>query len=247
MSISGDSFRSSRANVPRPTTLEDFTVLFKAVTFDLDGTLLDTLEDIAYSANTVLKEKGLPTFDVSQYKYLVGEGVFILFQKALPESHRDKKTIEACAGLFREVYRKNPNKKIRPYDGVEALLNGLTQRGIRLAILSNKPHELTQDVVKAFLPSVRFDLVLGQRDNIPPKPDPRGAIEIADHLHISTNHFLYLGDTSVDMQTAVRADMFPVGALWGFREKEELYENGARLVIEHPLDLLRLIDGEKTP
>jgi phosphoglycolate phosphatase len=220
-------------------------MLFKAVTFDLDGTLLDTLEDIAFSANTVLKEHGHPTFDVPEYRYFVGDGVFVLFQRTLPESHRDEKTIMECARLFRDVYQKNPNKKIRPYDGVEALLRALTERGIRLAILSNKPHELARNAVRDFLPSSLFDLVLGQRDSIPPKPDPRGAIEIADHLDISTRHFIYLGDTAVDMQTAVRANMFPVGVLWGFRDKRELEENGARIVIDHPLDLLRFMDGNQ--
>lgn len=215
---------------------------YKAVIFDLDGTLLNTLEDIAYSANTVLKMRHHPTHSVSQFKYFVGEGVFRLFEQTLPETHRDKETISTCAEQFREVYKNNPTPKIRLYDGIAGLLDALSERKVPMAILSNKPHELTKISVADFFPEWHFDIIFGQREGIPPKPDPMGAVEIAVTLNIPPSDILYLGDTSVDMKTAVSANMFPVGALWGFRDQKELVESGAKITIAHPLDLVKLLD-----
>lgn len=213
----------------------------KAVLFDLDGTLLDTLEDIANSANSALIRHGLPQNEVDAYRYFVGDGVAKLISRALPDGKRDSDIIADCVKAFREDYSRNWNVKTRPYEGVPELLHALAAEHIKMAILSNKPDDFTKRCVTELLPNHDFEMILGQRHGIPMKPDPAGALQIADRLGIMPSQFLYLGDSAIDMKTAVRADMFPVGALWGFRPLEELQEHGAQAVIEHPMDLLGLL------
>ncbi len=216
---------------------------YKAIIFDLDGTLLNTLDDIGYCANQILLEKGFPVHKMDSYRFFVGEGVAMLFRKALPEHQRNEDNIQVCIKEFTEIYgQQDRSTKVTIYNGIDTLLDRLTKNSVKTAILSNKPHELTIKSVTDFLSQWEFDLVLGQRNKIPRKPDPAGAIEIARHLEILPSEFLYLGDTAIDMKTAVSADMFPVGALWGFREKEELLENGAKVLIDHPMALLDLLD-----
>ena len=155
---------------------------YKAIVFDLDGTLLNTLHDISHCANIVLKERGFPTYKTEEFKYFVGEGVYALFNKTLPEQERNEETIASCAEDFREVYKEYDNKGVCRYDGIDDLLNTLTSRNIKMTILSNKPHELTQIAVAEYLPDWRFERILGQREAIPPKPDPAGVLEIINFL-----------------------------------------------------------------
>lgn len=213
----------------------------KAVLFDLDGTLLDTLEDIANSANSALIRHGLPPNEVDAYRYFVGDGVAILISRALPDGKRDSDVIADCVKAFREHYSRNWNVKTRPYEGIPELLDALAAEDIKMAILSNKPDDFTKRCVTELLPNHGFEMIIGQRDGIPMKPDPAGALQIAGRLGIMPSQFLYLGDSAIDMKTAIRADMFPVGALWGFRPLEELQDHGAQAVIEHPMDLLGLL------
>jgi phosphoglycolate phosphatase len=214
---------------------------YKAILFDLDGTLIDTADDIGDAANRVLSNRGLPTHSISTYRLFIGEGVRILFTRALPEESRNQDLINACLKEFIEDYRCNYNVKTKLYDGVPELLDILKLRGLKLAILSNKPDPITKDCVAFFLSEWDFDVVLGQHDSIPRKPDPQGALEIAERLVILPSNFIYLGDTAIDMKTAVSAGMFPVGVLWGLRSLEELKENGARVVIDEPMQLLDFI------
>jgi phosphoglycolate phosphatase len=211
---------------------------FQAVIFDLDGTLLDTLDDISSSANSALVRFGLPTHRVDEYRYFIGDGVTELISRAVPAEKRNDDIIADCVKAFRENYVHNWNVNTRPYDGVPELLDALAAKHVKMAVLSNKPDDFTKRCIREFLPGQRFEIVLGQRDGIPRKPDPAGALRIAEILGITPSRFLYLGDSGVDMKTAVRAGMFPVGALWGFRPGEELWENGAQAVIERPMDLL---------
>lgn len=222
-------------------------MLYQAVLFDLDGTLLDTLDDISTCANHVLSEKGFPTHAPDAYRQFVGDGADMLIRRVLPEGERDENTIRLCLDAFVEYYKRGGNTKVRPYDGIPELLDGLTGRGLKLSILSNKPHELTGKAVDGLLSEWEFDLVLGQRDSIPRKPDPAGAFEIANALNVPPSQFLYLGDTAVDMRTAVSAGMFPVGACWGFRDKEELIESGAKALIKRPPEMLDLLDTYAGP
>jgi phosphoglycolate phosphatase len=214
---------------------------YKAILFDLDGTLLDTLEDLANSMNSVLSSLGFPTHEVSRYKGFVGEGVEYLAYCALPENHRGQEMVSRCMALMREAYRERWAEKTCSYPGIPELLDELSRQGIKMAILSNKPDDFTQLIVAKFLSRWKFQCVMGAQDSLPKKPDPTAALKISKRLGLVPGDFLYLGDTKIDMKTAADAGMYPVGALWGFRSQEELLENGARILIKHPTDLLNLI------
>lgn len=215
---------------------------YKAILFDLDGTLLDTLEDIGNAVNRVLAGKGFPTHELKVYRDFVGDGAAMLINRALPEGGRKDDTIRACLKEFMEDYRQNCNVMTKPYDGVPEMLDALTARGLKMAVLSNKQHEFTKYCVTEILSNWNFHVILGQRNGVPPKPDPAGALEVARRLNIPPTDFLYLGDSAVDMKTAVASAMFPVGALWGFRSMEELKENGSLALIDQPSGILNLLD-----
>lgn len=214
---------------------------FRAVLFDLDGTLLDTIDDLADSMNRALERLGFPTHEVAAYKYYVGDGVEKLARRALPEGHRDEQTIARCIAGMRAEYGKRWAEKTRPYEGIAELLNALTARGVPMAIFSNKPDDLVKLMVPELLPHWKFQVVLGHRPGAEKKPHPAAALEIARTIGVPPAEFLYLGDTNTDMQTANAAGMYPVGALWGFRTADELAANGAKRLIEHPTDLLKLL------
>lgn len=218
---------------------------FKAVIFDLDGTLLDTLEDIADAANNVLAEHNFPPHSTDDYRTFVGEGVNMLMTRALPRQEKHKATIEACTKAFRETYKVHWNKKTKPYPGVAGMLDALTAGDLPCAVLSNKPDDFTKKCVAELLPNWTFHVVQGACSTIPNKPDPTGARQIADTLAVPPVTILYLGDTGTDMQTAVHAGMFPVGALWGYRTREELQSHGAQVLIEQPQELLTLLNPVK--
>jgi phosphoglycolate phosphatase len=214
---------------------------FKGVIFDLDGTLVNSLEDIADSMNKVLERLGYPQHNLQSYKYFVGNGLRNLVRRALPEGS-DEGFISSCFALMMEEYRKNCINKTRPYAGIVELLDELSFRQIKLAIFSNKVHELTQIVVETLLPKWDFEVVLGASPEVPRKPNPMGVLLISKKMGIDSERFIYLGDTNVDMETANRAGMYAVGALWGFRTKEELISNGAKYLLNHPLDLLNILN-----
>ena len=214
----------------------------RAVIFDLDGTLLDTLADIGNAANTVLEGMNFPPHPLPEYKTFVGDGVRVLFERILPEGERRSEVIDAGVAKFAEVYREGWNKLSQPYAGVRSLLDELERRKLPLAVLSNKPQAFTELCVFHYLADWEFAAVLGQRAGIPRKPDPTAALEIAAQLQCSAEECLYLGDTSVDMQTATQAGMFAVGAAWGFRSVRELREHGAEAIVHHPCDVLAIID-----
>jgi phosphoglycolate phosphatase len=213
----------------------------RAAIFDLDGTLLDTLDDIADSMNAALKRLGLATHEPRAFRYLTGDGIRSMAERSLPVLERDETTIEACIQGFRSEYEKRWAAKTRPYPGIPGLLDELSRRGMTLSILSNKLDIFTNILARHFLARWHFSFIIGSRPDLPQKPDPSGALVIARKLGISPTQFIYLGDTGVDMRTAVLAGMFPVGALWGFRDEKELLENGARAVIRHPFELLQLL------
>jgi phosphoglycolate phosphatase len=214
---------------------------YPGIIFDLDGTLLDTIEDLADSMNQVLTDLGFPTHTIGAYKYFVGEGVEPLIRRALPEDQLRPELVDQCLGALREEYSRRWENKTRPYAGIPDLLDRLNGMGLRMAILSNKLDHFTRIMVAKLLPRWKFDPVFGARPAVPKKPDPAGALEIAQALHLAPNHFVYLGDTGIDMKTASAAGMVPVGALWGFRPAEELKDQGAKWLIEKPADLIALI------
>jgi phosphoglycolate phosphatase len=214
---------------------------FKAVVFDLDGTLLDTLDDLADSMNSVLEAKNYPTHAVEKYKYFVGDGMRTLVQRTLPEGKRDDANVESGLSALRDEYANRWNNKTRPYEGITEILKGLADKGMRISVLSNKADHFSKLMVSKFFPDCHFELVFGERQGVPQKPDPSGAVEIAETLGILPNECLYLGDTGVDMKTAVSAGMYPVGVLWGFRKAEELVESGAKMLIADPVTILDLL------
>jgi len=214
---------------------------YQAVLFDLDGTLLNTLEDLADSMNAAVGRLGFPPHPLEAYNYFVGDGIVNMARRALPENHRDDATTARCVDLMRQIYTEHWHDKTVPYPGIPELLDALAARGLRMAILSNKPHDFTVLCVEKLLPSWSFDTVQGVSETVPPKPDPTGARAVAARLGLPPGAFLYLGDTNTDMQTANASGMFAVGACWGFRPPEELRANGAQALIETPAQLLDLL------
>lgn len=214
----------------------------QAVLFDLDGTLIDSLLDLANATNRTLAKYGFPAHPVEAYKIFVGDGVRKLVTRALPaERRQDEALLGRCLQTYAEDYGSHWNVATHLYDGVAGLLDGLTARGIRLAVLSNKPEVFTLSCVRAYLAKWKFEVVLGAGGAFPHKPDPAAALEVARRMNLSPSEFLYLGDTATDMQTACNAGMVAVGATWGFRTRGELQTAGARYLIDRPAELLALL------
>jgi phosphoglycolate phosphatase len=188
--------------------------------------------------NKALRDFGFPVHDTEFYKKMVGDGLPKLVQRVLPEAHRDENTIQICIQEMESEYQKRWNRKTQAYEGIPELLAALSEREITMNVVSNKLERYTQLAVDFYFPQFRFDYVIGTSPSLPRKPDPSSALLIAKGLKIKTGQFVFLGDTNTDMKTAIAAGMFPVGALWGFRSRNELEESGAEAVIGHPLDLL---------
>lgn len=219
---------------------------YHAAIFDLDGTLLDTLEDIADSVNRVLRARGFPSHETDAYRFFVGDGSRMLVKRALPENERSDASVEQCQRAFRKDYATAWNVKTKPYRGIPELLNGLVQKGARMAVCSNKPHAFTVLCVEKLLDRWRFDQVTGQSSHHPEKPAPDSALAIAHEMGVAPSEIVFIGDSGVDMQTASAAGMLPVGASWGFRPHEELLENGCKVLARHPMDVLTIFNGKLT-
>ena len=215
---------------------------YKAVLFDLDGTLVNSLTDIADSMNRVLKRKGYLTHDYDAYRFFIGRGLHDLVVRSLPESAQSEPIIN---NLFQELlseYETNLLNKTNLYTGIAELLDALSSRNIRICILSNKADAFTKTITANLLSKWPIEQVLGSSDAFPRKPDPTSALHLCNIMGLSPQDFLYVGDTSIDMETACAAGMYPVGVTWGFRSKKELLERGAKKLIDQPLDLLNLLD-----
>jgi phosphoglycolate phosphatase len=214
------------------------TMRYHAILFDLDGTLLDSLEDLADSANAALAAMDLPQHPLEAYKLFVGDGLETLLRRTMGPRASDPAEVARGIELARQEYARRWADKSRPYPGVPEMLDRLTACGIPMAVLSNKPDEFTRLCVTRLLSAWQFAAVQGATPELPKKPDPRGALAIAARLGIAPADFLYLGDTNTDMRTAIAAGMYPVGALWGFRTAEELRDAGAAVLAKDPLDVL---------
>ncbi len=211
-----------------------------AVIFDLDGTLADTLEDIADTMNRTLVAYGYPVHEYDTYRFYVGNGIKNLVIKSLPENERTDAIINACYERMIADYELHYINKSQLYEGIPELLSALTARNIKMAILSNKADSITQKLCGGLLSQWKFEIIMGANEQFPRKPDPESAWFVAGKLDVSPANIFYLGDSDVDMKTAVAAGFCPIGAGWGFRPKEELMANGARQVIDYPMDLLTL-------
>ena len=212
----------------------------KAVIFDLDGTLLDTVNDLADATNETLRTFNFPEHEVGAYNYFVGDGLRVLMSRATPDGVMDD-ILDSCCNTFMKIYDRCWNNKSRLYSGIRQMLDDLQQQGVHRTVLSNKPHIFTEACVSHFFRKGDFSVVLGQRDEVPKKPDPAGALEIAEKLGLSAGECVYVGDTSVDMQTGNGAGMFTIGVAWGFRTKEELIENGADLIVTTPAEIVNYV------
>ena len=211
----------------------------KTVIFDLDGTLLDSIEDIASSMNKVLESLQLPTHKIEDYKHFVGGGVDILVENAL--NNQSKEIKDEVIKRFKIEYDGKLHSKTLPYDGIYELLDELKKLDINLAVLSNKPHEFTVSYVNHFFKNYNFKEIHGQKKDVPKKPDPKAALDIVKCLNSSCENTYFIGDTKIDMQTAKSANMTAIGVLWGFRDEKELRDFGADFIVSNPLEILKII------
>ncbi|MFH1981621.1 MAG: HAD family hydrolase [Pseudomonadota bacterium] len=209
---------------------------FKAIIFDLDGTLVDTLPGIAAAMNRVLANAGLPVHETDRYRSFIGDGLECMVKRALPPEIISSTMIRQAIADTAMEYERSWAEGSRLYPGTSGLLQACAGSGMRLAILSNKPDKPTRDMVDYFFPSNIFSHVAGAVGAIPPKPDPTGAELTAGKLGVPCDACLFLGDMGVDMATARAAGMFPVGALWGYRSAEELMTAGAGMLVRSPAD-----------
>ncbi len=213
----------------------------KAVIFDLDGTLLNTYEDLANAVNHALKQFGLPTHPAEKYKIFAGNGTDVMITRALPENERNEETLKKVREIYFEYYDAHSGECTRPYDGVIELLNELKSRGMKLAVVSNKIDFMTRAVVSEYFGDSMFDFVTGQCDGITPKPDPSMVFKVLDQFGVTADECIFVGDSGVDAETGKNANMFTVGVLWGFRDKTELLECGASVVISKADELLNYV------
>ncbi len=217
---------------------------YKAVLFDLDGTLLDTLEDLCDSMNSALQGIGFPPHPKDAYRFMAGDGVDTLARRVLPPERRDDDEVwKALVSAMREEYGRRWDKKTRPYAGIPELLGDLAARDVKMAVLSNKPDDFALLNIERFFKHGVFASVSGAKPDVPKKPDPSAALAMAREMNIAPRRWLYLGDTSTDMQTALKAGMTPLGALWGFRPAQELREAGAKALLGRPSQLLEYLNG----
>ncbi|MCR4633082.1 MAG: HAD family hydrolase [Erysipelotrichaceae bacterium] len=217
--------------------------MIKGIIFDLDGTTLDTLQDIAESFNRTLKEFGYKEKSVDEIRMGVGKGFRVLTEKMLPQD-TDEKTRETIALRYRQIYSQNYYKNTRPYEGMSEVLTKLQEEGIRMAVHSNKSDIFVKDLIARNYPGIAFIEVCGALEGVPMKPDAGGVFRILDRMKLSKEEVLYVGDSETDMKTAYNADVRPVGVLWGFRDEKTLKENGADLIIKDPKELLNIIKEE---
>lgn len=217
--------------------------MIDTVIFDMDGTLLDTLEDLTNSTNAGLAVKGYSARRLEEVRSFVGNGVEFLMRKALPEDASEK-DMEICLAAFKDYYAQHWQDKTKPYDGILALLSALKERGVRTAVISNKYDKAVVALCEDYFPGC-FDAARGEREGVPRKPAPDGIFSILEELGAQKESAIYVGDSEVDMDTAKNAGLVSVGVTWGFRSQELLEEKGADHIIDRPARILDLIDQAK--
>lgn len=215
---------------------------YKGIIFDLDGTLLNTINDLANSVNEVMEHYEFPTHDCQAYKLKIGRGFKNLIQRSVPENMRDNEEfLQEAVDLFVKIYDRRYKECTVPYDGIPELIEQLHKRGIPLAVNSNKRTDYTNALVEKFFSHIPFVAVYGEREGIPKKPNPAAALEIAEIMKLSPEEILYIGDSKTDMETGNNAGMDTVGVDWGFRGRKELEANGGTYIVERPEEILNII------
>ena len=213
----------------------------KLAIFDLDGTLLNTIEDLGYAANHALQAHGYPTHSIASYPFFVGNGVRRLIERVLPEDARTEATIDRLLITFKEYYNDHNTDYTKPYEGIPELLILLSSRGVAIAVASNKYQAATEKLISHFFPTLSFIAVEGQKEGVPVKPDPSIVFEILAKAKTPKADTIYIGDSGVDMETARRACVDSVGVTWGFRPEKELVENHADTIVNSPGDIEKLV------
>lgn len=213
----------------------------KLAIFDLDGTLLNTIEDLGYAANHALQAHGYPTHSIASYPFFVGNGVRRLIERVLPEDARTEATIDRLLVTFKEYYNDHNTDYTKPYEGIPELLSLLSSRGVAIAVASNKYQAATEKLISHFFPTLSFIAVEGQKEGVPVKPDPSIVFEILAKAKTPKADTIYIGDSGVDMETARRACVDSVGVTWGFRPEKELVENHADTIVNSPGNIEKLV------
>ncbi|EKX98689.1 HAD family hydrolase [Selenomonas sp. oral taxon 138] len=215
---------------------------YKAAIFDLDGTLVDSLNDLADSANAVLHAHGFPVYDVEAYRYFVGNGSRRLIERILPKDRAsDAAFVRNFIAEYKECYAAHLLDQTKPYEGIMDMLEELQRRGIPMAVCTNKHQSAAEAIMEELFPREMFCEIIGDQDGLPRKPDPSKVLHIMKNMGVTGDKTLYFGDTSVDMDTARNAGAFSVGVLWGFRPAEELTEHGADILLKHPMELFEKV------
>ncbi len=215
----------------------------KGIVFDFDGTLVDTLEDIAISANMALEESELNPYPIESYKNFVGEGSEVLIDRIIPKEKYSEDLKSKLLKNYSEIYRKNWSKNSKPYEGIYEILDYLKERDYLVAILSNKPDPFTKEMANFFFPEFPFLKILGARPQIPKKPNPMAIYEIISFSKLESCNWSMVGDTAVDINTAKNAEILPIGVLWGFRPDEILKEKNV-LHINQPKDIISILNSD---
>lgn len=215
--------------------------MIKLVIFDLDGTVCDTIQDLADATNYALARLGYPNHTVEQYKYFVGNGIPKLIYRALPEGHKTETEHAAAMKLMLDYYAEHFSDNSRPYDQIPELLGSLKAQGIHIAVCTNKAHHMAVEIADKIFGGV-FETVIGQSDDRPLKPEPYSPCEIMKKYSASPDETVFIGDSGVDMQTAINAKTHSIGVLWGFRTENELKENGAEHIAQTPSDIKDIIN-----
>lgn len=214
--------------------------MIKAVLFDLDGTLVNSLYDLADASNYALTVKGYPTHETEKYKYFVGNGMPNLMERILPSEERSAEKINELLDIFLGYYKEHYLDKTVVYEGIIPLLKALKAQGIMVGVVSNKADGMTQLIIEKLLDGY-FDIVQGKLEGFLPKPDPALTLLVMSKLGVKPDECIFIGDSGMDAALGVNCGAVPVGALWGFRTKEELIENGAEYTIDNPLTLLDIL------
>lgn len=221
--------------------------MYLACIFDLDGTLANTLDSIAYFSNKALQQCGYPTIPTDDYKTIVGDGadmqVHRMMDRVIGNGAYSEEEFQKVRSIYGNMYASNPTYLLKNYDGMPQTIQQLKAANIHTAVLSNKPHEWVTAIIGFLFPAGSFDACYGQRPQVPRKPSPKGALLIADELGISPAECLYIGDTNTDMKTGAAAGMDTAGVLWGFRTRHELTENHAKYLVETPEEIYKIAAG----
>ena len=219
--------------------------MVKYIIFDLDGTLVNSIFDLADSVNYVLRQNGYDEHTLDSYYYFVGNGTLKLIERALPQDKRTDNEIERIHSQFAEYYSQNYLNKTVPYDGIKELLIKLDKRKIKYSVASNKTDNFTCEIINKLFCDNHFDVVMGKKDGNPTKPNPKIIYDILEENNFTPNEILFVGDSGVDIETGHNAKLRAVGCLWGFRDEKELIEAGADFIISHPMELIEIIDNIK--